>query len=285
MNMDELIESLQHCITLAASGWYIVKIYATLSLRKAMSMTLVEHAISWSASGVNAQAENRRLDKKRKASQLDGQDLSASSGVRQNKAAKTKSPKPAKPTLVVSSSTERARQPECVHCGMRHNLKLSQTPGWQCAFVRGCHPHVNEDKSTAFCDSKWGKHYARFPWKDEKSGEMRTMLCYDRLCNAQGAYENHQLKKHDSKSDLFPFLVNISNIGGLHDLNPFMSSTILSSNLIDRKEAIDMRTLRKLIRAGMTTNSGIIDSGAIDSDYISTTLFDRISNTLGYKLS
>ena len=38
----------------------------------------------------------------------------------------------------------------------------------------------------------------------------------------------------------------------------------------------------KLIGAGITTDSGLIDSDAIDSDYISITLFDRIFNTLGY---
>ena len=108
---------------------------------------------------------------------------------------------------------------------------------------------------------------------------MRTTLRYDQLCNAQGEYE--KFKKNDSKSELFPFLVNISNINGIDDLNPFLSLTVLSCHLNDRKEAVDAATTRKLTRTGVTTDSVLIDSGAVDSDYISSSLFDRISAKLG----
>ena len=54
-----------------------------------------------------------------------------------------------------------------------------------------------------------------------------------------------------------------------------MSLTVLPSTLFDRDEAPDERTMKKLTNAGVTTSSGLIDSGAVDSDYISTSLYTK----------
>ena len=92
MSMDELIESLQHCVAAATAGLHLVKIYSTPALCKAMLMTSVEHAALWVAAGTIAQAENCLHNKKRESIRHDNHDSSATSGRRPDTATKTKSP-------------------------------------------------------------------------------------------------------------------------------------------------------------------------------------------------
>ena len=80
-------------------------------------------------------------------------------------------------------------------------------------------------------------------------------------------------KPRGGESEIFNFLNNI-NIDGPSDLNPFMSLTILPPDLLDRKEEERIGTRRRRKGDGVVTNSGLIDSGAIDSDYISLILFN-----------
>ena len=285
ITMEVLIETLHHTIQDVAAGWQLVKTYANPKLRQAMSMTSAEFTNAWVSAGVIAKSESRRHERKRKTDHRDGPGSFASSERRPNPGTKDRSHRPPKPTPSPKDGhTESQLDAPCVHCGTRHNSQLAAKPGWECAFVRYRHPHVNHDKNKSFADTTWGQHYARHPWKDPKTGEPRTSLSYDLLCNEQGGYDKFQLRKDDSKSTLVPFLNNISNINGHDDLNPFMSLTVLTSNLLNREETIDERTLKKLTRAGVTTSSGLIDSGAVDSDYISSALFKRISDELGYTL-
>ena len=62
-----------------------------------------------------------------------------------------------------------------------------------------------------------------------------------------------------------------------------MSLTILPLDLLDRQEGERIGTRRRRSKNGVLTSSGLIDSGEIDSDYISLNLFNSISK-LGYKL-
>ena len=91
-------------------------------------------------------------------------------------------------------------------------------------------------------------------------------------------------KPRGGESAVFNFLNNI-NIDSTDNLNPFMSLTILPLGLPDRQEEERIGTRRRRSKNGVLTSSGLIDSGAIDSDYISLTLFNSISNKLGYTLN
>ena len=111
-------------------------------------------------------------------------------------------------------------------------------------------------------------------------------LQYKQILDDNGSYIAYQMpngKPRGGESAVFNFLNNI-NIDSDDNLNPFMSLTILPLNLPDRQEEERIGTRRRRSKNGVLTSSGLIDSGAIDSDYISLTLFNSISNKLGYTL-
>ena len=282
MTLATYFEFMHQALLEAATAWTLVKTFASPGHFKAMSMTS-EQCLQAFQSSRNSGLSESRNTKRKTEHQPTATSTSTSTSI------SSKPPKPADPQRLKPAAkppftnAERNAWPSCPHCGNRH--EPTQATDWVCPFVAGQHAHVNSDSSTPFGKSAWGIKYAKHPYKD-KSGAARTCLQYKHILDDNGKYIDYLMpnaKPRRGESAVLNFLNNI-NIDSTDYLNPFMPLTVLPLNLLDRKEEERIGARRRRSKDGVLTSSGLIDSGAIDSDYISLTLFNSISNKLGYTL-
>ena len=150
------------------------------------------------------------------------------------------------------------------------------------------HPHINpEVTNEPWFTTKYATLYKRNNWWVDSmkpgNGPQKRLRWGQKLVE-----ENHELvwKEHPmgerqrGKHDIVAFLAQLTHRGQEPvTYNPFMSITVCSPNVTNRftENSKDNKS------RSITTTTGLVDTGAIDSDYISTSFANNLVQ-LGYTI-
>ena len=188
-----------------------------------------------------------------------------------------------------SDTTTKVELPmiDCTVCGGKHSAETVKSYGadYVCSFVHHKHPHVNLEKKP-FLESTMGKPYKDHPWnqKDLKSDKMvpqhRLKMKHTLIDGKYVAMPHQELAPsralESGTSDQKVFLANIADYND-NPYNPYMTLTVPTLRYQDRQGRKGQEGKVKDVQV----STALIDTGAIDSDYISSRLANSISK-LGY---
>ena len=180
---------------------------------------------------------------------------------------------------------------DCYKCGGQHPAEIVRKWGakYVCPFEHHNHPHV-DNESVPFLDSTMGKPYKDHPW-DQKDPTSEKMIPQYRLkmkrMLVNGTYVDtpsqelapSRASAHEKKGETDPkgFLSQITNHND-NPFNPFMTLTVptLRPQRRQGRKGAEERSVSEI-----KVSTALIDTGALDSDYISSRLANSISK-LGY---
>ena len=178
----------------------------------------------------------------------------------------------------------------CNSCGGAHSASShAQHPtDFSCPFIRLKHPRANKGTGE-FLASDNGKQYNNHPWDlEDRTTKVKTpqkRLKFGQILE-NGTYVDLPMDHTAASKGDNPvsFIAQINNTHNTH-YNPFMTITVPSLNSHNREG--ERQRKRKVGEGSVSTvkerqvTSALIDTGALDSDYISSTLAEYLVH-LGY---
>ena len=181
-----------------------------------------------------------------------------------------------------SGDSEKSELPTCSGCGNGH--KYHDQPGYVCPYLKHEHPQANTGEPTkAWAESKAGKAFKtrsglnRLPFGKAYASDDATELTDFRPMSAKKAAPKGKPFTDKSILDRNPFTLMCALNNDVEDdfsasarTTPFLTIPVVS-----------LSNDRRKVTRELHVKTGLVDTGAVDSDYVSKRLAERLVKDFG----